>query len=138
MRVWPLSLFAVMALCAATAALASPEAKEDAESSQSPYVALNPIPVPIIRDGSSRGMLIVEFGIDAGSLDERKEAERLMPRLTDLYIQVLNLYASRDLVLNHSPDAEIIRKRLQEATDQILGAKKGVVLFRQLLVRRKG
>jgi hypothetical protein len=61
-----------------------------------------------------------------------------MPRLTDLYIQVLNLYASRDLVLNHSPDAETIRKRLQEATDQVLGGKKGVVLLRQLMVRRKG
>ena len=120
-----------------SAVSASGEAKEEAESSQSPYMALDPIPVAIIRDGAGRGMLVVEFGIDAGTLDERKETERLMPRLTDLYIQVLNLYASRDLALNHSPDAEIIRTRLQQATDQILGAKKGVVLFRQLLVRRK-
>jgi hypothetical protein len=82
-------------------------------------------------------MLIVEVGIDAGTLDERKETERLMPRLTDLYIQVLNLYASRDLALNHPPDAEAIRNRLQAATDRVLGSKKGVVLFRQLLVRRK-
>jgi hypothetical protein len=60
-----------------------------------------------------------------------------MPRLVDLYIQVLNHYASRDLMLHHSPDAEVIRKRLQEATDEILGADKAVVLMRQLLVRRK-
>jgi len=137
MRIWLAPILGLAALCAATAAIASPEAKEDAESSQSPYVALDPIPVPIIRDGAGRGMLVVEFGIDAGTLDERKEAERLMPRLTDLYIQVLNLYASRDLMLNHPPDAETIGKRLQAATDQILGAKKGIVLFRQLLVRRK-
>jgi len=137
MRIWFGLVCGLAVLCAAPAAIASPEAKEDAESSQSPYLALDPIPVPIIRDGAGRGMLIVEVGIDAGSLDERKETERLMPRLTDLYIQVLNLYASRDLALNHSPDAEIIRTRLQQATDQILGAKKGIVLFRQLLVRRR-
>lgn len=138
MRFWLPPVIGLMALCAATAAGASPEAKESAESSQSPYVALEPIPISIIRDGAGRGMLVVEIGIDAGTLDERKEAERLMPRLTDLYIQVLNLYASRDLVLHHSPDAEVIRKRLQQATDEILGAKKGIVLLRQLMVRRKG
>jgi hypothetical protein len=137
MRIWLPALFGLAALCAATAASASPEDKESAESSASPYVVLDPIPISIIRDGSGRGMLLVEFGIDAGTLNERKETERLMPRLTDLYIQVLNLYASRDLVLNHSPDAETIRKRLQEATDQVLGGKKGVVLMRQLMIRRK-
>ena len=137
MRIWLAPMLGFAALCAATAAPAS-EATDKAESSQSPYVALDPIPVPIIRDGTGRGMLVVEFGIDAGTLDERKEAERLMPRLTDLYIQVLNLYASRDLPLNHPPDAETIRNRLQEATDQILGSKKAIVLFRQLLVRRRG
>jgi hypothetical protein len=137
MRSWIPPLIGLVALCAATAASASPEAKESAESSESPYVALDPIPVSIIRDGTGRGMMVVEIGIDAGTLDERKETERLMPRLTDLYIQVLNLYASRDLVIHHSPDAEVIRKRLQEATDEILGAKKGVVLLRQLMVRRK-
>jgi len=138
MRHWLALVIGLLALCAIGTAFASPEAKEDAESSQSPYLALDPLPISIIRDGGGRGMLIVEFGIDSGTLEERKEAERLMPRLTDLYIQVLNLYASRDLVLNHSPDAETIRNRLQEATDEILGDKKGVVLLRQLLVRRKG
>lgn len=137
MRFWIPPLIGLAALCAGAAAHASPEAKESAESSESPFVALDPIPVSIIRDGTGRGMMVVEIGIDAGTLDERKETERLMPRLTDLYIQVLNLYASRDLVIHHSPDAEVIRKRLQEATDEILGDKKGVVLLRQLMVRRK-
>lgn len=139
MRSWLPLLLGLAAICAASAANASEaESKESAESSQSPYFAVDPIPVSIIRDGSSRGMLVVEVGIDAGTLDERKQAEEQMPRLTDLYIQVLNLYASRDLVIHRSPDAEVIRKRLQEATDQILGAKKGVVLLRQLMIRRKG
>jgi hypothetical protein len=126
----------------AVAILAGPparadEKKDSAESSASPYFALDPMPISIIRDGVGRGMLVVEVGIDAKTLDERKTAEYLMPRLTDLYIQVLNLYASRDLFLHHPPDAEVIDKRLQEATDEILGPGKGVVLLRQLLVRRK-
>ena len=133
-----LSLILGLAALLAAATARAGEASESAESSQSPYFAVDPIPISIIRDGSGRGMLVVEIGIDAGTLDERKKAEEVMPRLTDLYIQVLNLYASRDLVLHHSPDAEVIKKRLQQATDEILGAKKGVVLLRQLMVRRKG
>ncbi len=137
MRSWLPLVLGLAALCAVTASHAS-EAKESAESSQSPYFAVDPIPVSIIRDGASRGMLVVEVGLDAGTLDERKQAEEQMPRLTDLYIQVLNLYASRDLAMHHSPDAEVIRKRLQEATDQILGAKKCTLLLRQLMIRRNG
>jgi len=133
-----LSLILGLAALLAAATARAGEASESAESSQSPYFAVDPIPISIIRDGSGRGMLVVEIGIDAGTLDERKKAEEVMPRLTDLYIQVLNLYASRDLVLHHSPDAEVIKKRLQQATDEILGEKKGVVLLRQLMVRRKG
>ena len=117
-------------------ASASPEAKGSAESSASPYIAIDPLPVSIIRNGEGRGMLVVEIGVDAKTLDERKATEHLMPRLMDLYLQVLNLYASRDLRLHHAPDAETIRKRLQEATDMVLGEGKGVVLMRQLLVRR--
>lgn len=127
----------VAAALAAPAPASADDQKPVAESNESPYIALDPMPISIIRDGVDRGMLVVEIGIDAKTMDERKIAEDQMPRLLDLYIQVLNLYASRDLTLHYPPDAEVIHKRLQQATDEILGNGKAVLLMRQLLVRRR-
>jgi hypothetical protein len=129
-------LCAIASLCGPVPARAAADTKSTAESKDSPFIAIDPMPVSIIRDGAEHGMLVVEIGIDSKTMDERKVAEYQMPRLMDLYIQVLNLYASRDLQLHYPPDAEVIRNRLQEATDEILGPAKAVVLMRQLMVRR--
>jgi hypothetical protein len=128
----------IMFAAAATPAFAAEsEGKSGAAGgSASPYFAVEPIPVSIIRGNTGRGILVVEVGIDAGPLEEKTKAEHALPLLRDLYIQVLNLYASRDLHLGEPPDAAVIKHRLQEATDNILGKGKAKVLLRQVLARR--
>lgn len=106
------------------------------EGSDSPYFAVPPMPVSIIHKGRGGGLLVVEIGLDAQSIDDRAYVEHLLPRLRDLYVQVLNLYASRDLKPDRPPNVDIIGARLQAATDQIVGEKYHArVLLRQVIVR---
>lgn len=140
---------ALLALLFAGAAHASPagggEKKKSGEgdhggskgaSSNTPYFILDPMPISIIRDGAGKGILVVEIGLDAKTMPGREAAEHMVPRLRDLYIRVLNLYASRDLHIHQPADAGLIKRRLQMATDEILGPDKAVVLLRQVLERR--
>jgi flagellar basal body-associated protein FliL len=108
------------------------------QSSTSPYYMVDPIPISIIRDSAGRGLLIVEIGLDAKTLAERAEVEHLMPRLRDLYIRALSLYAARDLNFHQPSNPRTIKTRLQAATDAILGPGKATVLLRQVLERRTG
>ena len=109
---------------------------QNAEGSNSPYFAITPMPVSIIHRGRGNGLLVVEIGLDTHDISHRPHIEHLVPRLRDLYVQVLNLYASRDLKPNRPPNIEIIGARLQAATDQIVGEDYHVtVLFRQVIVR---
>ncbi len=94
------------------------------------------MPISIIRDGMGKGILVVEIGIDGKTMDERQQVEHMIPRLQDLYIRVLNLYASRDLHIHQPANAALIKTRLQMATDVVLGPGKAVVLMRQVLERR--
>lgn len=105
-------------------------------SSSTPYFILDPLPISIIRDGMGKGILVVEIGLDAKSMPGRHEVEHMVPRLRDLYIRVLNLYTSRDLHIHEPADAKLIKKRLQMATDTVIGPDKAVVLLRQVLERR--
>lgn len=107
-----------------------------AAGSNTPYFVLDPLPISIIRDGLGKGILVVEIGLDAKTMAGREEAEHLVPLLRDLYIRVLNLYASRDLHIHRPASPELIKARLQLATDQVLGPQKATVLMRQVLERR--
>lgn len=122
---------------AAPAFAANADTKSGAAGgSASPYFAVDPVAVSIIRGNTGRGILVVEVGIDAGTLEEKAKVKHALPLIRDLFIQVLNLYASRDLHLGEPPDVVVIKHRLQEATDDIVGKGKAKVLLRQVLERR--
>lgn len=145
--IW-LTALAALALALSSAAFASSSGggeKKKSEgdhggskgaSSNTPYFILDPLPISIIRDSAGKGILVVEIGLDAKTMPGRHEVEHMVPRLRDLYIRVLNLYTSRDLHIHEPADARLIKKRLQMATDAVLGPDKAVVLLRQVLERR--
>ena len=105
-------------------------------SATSPYYMLDAMPISIIREAAARGLLVIEIGIDAKTLAEREKVEHLLPRLRDLYIRALNLYAGRDLHIDEPVNPNVIKARLQTATDTILGPGQAVVLLRQILERK--
>lgn len=140
-RVGPGLLVLIVALaavaCPALAAGGGTKGKaSSAESSNSPYFVMEPMPVSIIKESAGMGLLVVEIGLDAKTLEDRQNIERLTPRLRDIYLQVLGLYASRDLKTSRPPNVEVIKQRLQAATDDVLGPDHATVLLRQVLVRR--
>jgi hypothetical protein len=114
----------------------SSEGGSKAASSTTPYFILDALPISIIRDSAGKGILVIEIGLDAGTMSGRRDVEHMVPRLRDLYIRVLNLYTSRDLHIHQPADAHLIKARLQMATDAILGPDKARVLLRQVLERR--
>jgi hypothetical protein len=131
-----LAIALALAPLAAVADEAKPGEGNHAQSSSTPYFILDPMPISIIRDGVGRGILVVEIGLDAKTMDGRRDVEHMVPLLQDIYVRVLNLYTSRDLHIHQPANATLIKTRLQMATDQVLGAGKATVLMRQVLERR--
>jgi len=64
--------------------------------------------------------MTVQAGVDVSDKALHDYAAKLTPRLQDAYVQVLQLYAG-GLAPGAPPDADYVARRLQEATDRVLG-----------------
>ena len=96
------------------------------------YIAMDPITVPVIRNGKVRGQLVLGVNLVA---DGPKAAgiERKLPRLHDAYVKFLLRYGSP------GPNGKFafrkIKARLQSIADKTFGAGEVVVLIRGIVPR---
>src|SRR4249920_2861244 len=101
------SLAVFIALSLGTSAAASSSGEEHPKPKGAPpkrpptslksWVMVDPFTISVIQNGSVRGTLTVNFGMDVPDNSLRERAETLMPRLRDAWVQSLNLYASTSL-----------------------------------------
>ena len=78
-------------------------------------------------------IMTVQAGVDVPDKTLRDRAEKLTPRLQDAYVQVLQLYAG-GLVPGAPPDADYVARKLQEATDRVLGKTGGRFLIGGIMI----
>jgi len=112
--------FAPMVLLALLlpAALPGPALAEKKE--EGTYVAVDTLTATVLAGNGRHQIMTVQAGVDVSDKALHDYAAKLTPRLQDAYVQVLQLYAG-GLAPGAPPDADYVARRLQEATDRVLG-----------------
>jgi len=101
------------------------------------WVIVDPFTVAIIQDGRIRGRFMVSFGMDVPDDALREDAEALMPRLRDAWLNDLSLYAATTLRPRRAADVAGISTLLQGIADRVLGKAGSRVLMGQARVEMR-
>jgi hypothetical protein len=97
------------------------------------YIAIDTLTATVLAGNGRREVMTVQAGVDAQDPKLHDYAEKVTPRLQDAYAQELQLYAG-GLSSGSPPDADYIARRLQAATDRILGKPGGRFLLGGIMV----
>ena len=113
------------------AALPGPALAEKKE--EGTYVQIDTLTATVLAGNGRRQIMTVQAGVDVPDKALRDYTQRVTPRLQDAYTQVLQLYAG-GLVSGAPPDADYVARRLQEATDRVLGKPGGKFLIGGIMI----
>jgi hypothetical protein len=136
----PFSLFAAVLLCALSGAEAraadtnGPAPQHKTTQSES-YVVIEPLYASILDGARSRGLLLVELGLDVPDAKLREKVTQSLPTLRDAYVRSLLTYASTSVRAWRQPSVEDIAKRMQIITDRVMGESGAHVLMAQTAIR---
>lgn len=125
--------FAPVMLLALLLAAALPGAALAEKKEEGTYVAIDTLTATVLAGNGRHQIMTVQAGVDVPDKTLREYAEKLTPRLQDAYVQVLQLYAG-GLVPGAPPDADYVARRLQEATDRVLGKPGGRFLIGGIMI----
>jgi flagellar basal body-associated protein FliL len=141
MRLHPLfSLWAAGALLCligtdpAGAAEAAQPAQRKTTQSES-YIMIEPLYASILDGARSRGLLLVEIGLDVPDAKLRDRVNQAMPTLRDAYVRSLLTYAATAVRPWRQPDVEDIANRMQAVTNRVIGKDGAKVLMAQTAIR---
>lgn len=109
----------ILTLCLAFLAPAAALAAEKNQDKGS-YVSIDTLTATVLAGNGRHQVMTVQSGVDAPDAALRDYVEKDTPRLRDAYTQELQLYAG-GLPSGSPPDADYIARRLQAATDRVLG-----------------
>lgn len=84
------------------------------------WVMVDPFAVSIIQDGRIRGRFRVSFGMDVPDDALREKAQALMPRLRDVWLSELTLFAATMLRPRRPADIVAVSDLLQRSADRVL------------------
>jgi hypothetical protein len=127
LRFAPLVLLALLL----PAALPGPALAEKKE--EGTYVAVDTLTAMVVAGNGRHEIMTVQAGVDVPDRALHDYAESVTPRLQAAYVEVLQLYAG-GLAPGAPPDADYVARRLQEATDRILGKPGGRFLLGGIMV----
>jgi hypothetical protein len=113
------------------AALPGPALAEKKE--EGTYVVIDTLTATVLAGNGRRQIMTVQAGVDVPDKALRDYTQRVTPRLQDAYTQVLQLYAG-GIAPGAPPDADYVARRLQEATDRVLGKPGGKFLIGGIMI----
>ena len=99
------------------------------------YVSIEPLYASILDGARSRGLLMVEMGLDVPDGKLRDKVNQAMPALRDAYVRSLLTYAATSVRPWRQPNVEDIATRMQTITDRVMGAQGARVLMAQTAIR---
>ena len=123
------ALALLTALCLVSGAAHAEEKKKDKGS----YVSIDTLTAMVMTPNGRRAVMTVQSGVDVPDPVLRAFAESDTPRLRAAYAQVLQAYAG-SIQPGSPPDADYVAKRLQQATDQVLGKPGGRLLIGGIMI----
>ena len=116
-------------LAALPAAAAADEKKKD----KGTFVTIDTLTAMVMTPSGRHAVMTVQSGIDVPDPVLRALAESDTPRLRDAYAQALQAYAG-GMQPGTAPDADYVERRLQQATDQVLGKTGGRLLLGGIMI----
>ncbi len=116
-----MSIFAILLLAAITAPLTA-RAAEGSENKKAvdAYVSIDTLTASVVALNGRHTVMTVQAGVDVPDAALRTRANQLTPRLRDAFDEELRSYAA-SLPAGSPPDPDYVARRLQAATDRILG-----------------
>jgi hypothetical protein len=84
------------------------------------YVSIDTLTATVLAGNGRREVMTVQSGVDAPDAALHDYVQKVTPRLRDAYAQELQLYAG-GLPSGSPPNADYIVRRMQAATDRVLG-----------------
>ena len=105
----------------------------DAKKDKGTFVTIDTLTATVIAPNGRRQVMTIQSGVDAPDPALHAYAELVEPRLRDAYTQVVQLYAGA-LSPGLPPDADYVARKLQEATDRVLGKPGGRLLLGGIMI----
>ncbi|NBC34597.1 MAG: hypothetical protein GVY13_18120 [Alphaproteobacteria bacterium] len=104
-------------------ALAEPAQPEMVQRTEEPvYVEFNPILLPIVGDGRVEQFVNIVVALEVPDQAAADRAIAMAPRLNDAYLRSLyGTLHSRDVLHNGIVDLPLIKRRLVEESNRVLG-----------------
>lgn len=99
------------------------------------YVMIEPMYASILQGGKSRGLLLVEIGLDVPDAKLRDRVSNELPILRDAYVRSLLVFAATAVRTWRQPNVDEIATRMQAITDHMLGRQGARVLMAQTAIR---
>ena len=104
-------------------ALAGPPEEESEPTGAPIYVEFNPILVPIIGDQRIDQFINIVVALEVTDQDAADRAIAMAPRLNDAYLRSLyGTLHTRDVLRHGVVDLPLIKRRLVEESNRVLGA----------------
>ena len=85
------------------------------------YIDVTPLDVPLTRGGFIQGHAVIRAALKVDTPAARAKVEAMRPKLEAAFLMVVTELARYDLEADAPIDTGLVRQRLQEAADRILG-----------------
>ena len=119
-------------------AAGAPPPKEDAGENDNEFVPIPPISVAMYNKRKRpAGTMTIMMQLKIDDKDQREEARKVMPRLTNAYMQESLKLALNFFDINRPVNANILGRSLQNATNKILRHDQARVLIGDIAVQKR-
>ncbi len=99
--------------------------KEDEDFVKSIFIDMEPILIPIFKDNAPAAKIQIQIKLETKSTENAIKIQRMMPRISDTFVQDLHGFMPRMLKDRERIDVFILKQRLKLISDRKFG--KGLI-----------
>jgi hypothetical protein len=100
-------------------------------------VPIDPMPITIIQQAQVKGILMVEFYLEAPNEGVAGHIHHLMPRLKDAFRTGISQFAAQEVRMDRPINLERLDSYISRETASVLHEKGVRVIFKQVMVQRR-
>lgn len=115
----------------------SPATRQERLTSAESYLPMPTLSASVLQRNASRGVIVVDMGLDIPDADLRNRARLNAPRLRDALRTALAAYASTYYRDRTAPDPTELTRQMQNAINRVLGADGARVLMANIIYQRR-